>query len=230
MGDFEGSSSTQSINLGWENATNISGRIIKKNNNNYYINLKWNTPSQIPENTTVKYFINYLDNTFSTVNSSYQLPVYYGYTTVDPETGRKISETVCITIETRYYFDDGSYSQGSTQSYCFCPPSDPFCKNVISKGENISYNNLNNSSSNSNNSSSNSNNLIANNNNISTKRRYASAVTNVNGASGFNFNNCSSISYWRSQAFRLALAKNDCYKKSDVIILPSQSEDNYKKN
>ena len=30
MGDFEGSSSTQSINLGWENVTNISGRIIKK--------------------------------------------------------------------------------------------------------------------------------------------------------------------------------------------------------
>lgn len=226
MGDFEGSSSTQSINLGWDNLNNINGNIHKNNNNNYYINLKWNKPTGIPENTTVRYFINYLGNTFTTLKSSYVLPVYYGYSTVDEKTGQKIVEEVCLTIETRYYFNDGSYSQGTTQSYCFCPPSDPYCKNVISISENIISSNLNNNSSNLNNSSLKSNVLIANNNNISSKRKYASAVTNVNGASGFNFNNCSSISYWNSQAFRLALAPNDCYKKSDLVILPSQSENN----
>jgi len=225
MDDFEGSSSTQSINLGWDNLNNISGNIYKDNNNNNYINLNWNKPTGIPENTTVKYFINYLGDTFLTLKSSYVLPVYYGYSTVDEKTGQKIVEKVCVSIETRYYFEDGSYSQGTTQSYCFCPPSDPYCKNVISNSNNNSF--KLNGNSNFNNSSSNSNiSLSSNNNNISTKRKYASAVTNVNGASGFNFNNCSSISYWNSQAFRLALAPNNCYKKSDVVILPSQSENN----
>ena len=224
--DFEGSSDTQTINLGFDSLNSISGNIFKKNNGNYYISLSWNTPNQIPDDSTVKYFINYLGNTFSTTNSSYTLPVYYGGVTVDEVTGKKIIQEVCLTIETRYYDDYGSYSQGATQTFCFCPPADQFCKNIISTGNSNS-----NSSSYSNAaSSSNSNISVSNKNNISSKRKYASAVTNVNGASGFNFNNCSSISYWNSQAFRLAIAKNDCYKKSDPIILPSQSEDNYKKN
>lgn len=213
---FEGSSNTQTINLGWESLTGISGKIIKDNTNNYIINLNWNEPSEVPEGSTVKYFINYLGDIFSTSNSSYILPVYYGSSTIDEATGQKIKEEVCLTIETRYYFNDGSYSQGATQSFCFCPPSDPYCKKVISTSKNSN-------SSNSNNSSSNSNISVANRNNISTKRKYASAVSNVNGVSGFNFNNCASINYWRSQAFRMVLAKNDCYKKSNVVILPSQS-------
>lgn len=224
MGDFEGSSNTQTINLGFDSLNSIRGNIFKNNNNNYYINLNWNKPTGIPENTTVKYFINYLGNTFSTTNSSYRLPVYYGSSTVDQVTGQKIIEQVCLTIETRYYDDNGSYSQGTTQTFCFCPPADQFCKNIISTG-NSNSNSLSNSNSTS---SSNSNISVSNRNNISTKRKYASAVTNVNGASGFNFNNCSSISYWNSQAFRMALAPNDCYKKSDVVILPSQSENKNK--
>tara|TARA_B100000963_G_scaffold127135_1_gene110987 strand:- start:7500 stop:8156 length:657 start_codon:yes stop_codon:yes gene_type:complete len=215
MTDFEGSSDTQTINLGFDGLNSINGRILKNNNNNYYINLTWNNPSEVPDDSTVKYFINYLGETFSTSNTSYQLPVYYGSSTIDEATGQKIVEEVCLTIETRYYFEDGSYSQGATQTFCFCPPSDPYCKKVISSKSN-------NSSSNSNNSSSNTNISVTNSNNISTKMKYASAVTNINGASGFNFNNCSSINFWRSQAFRMALAKNDCYKKSDVIILPNQ--------
>lgn len=224
MGDFEGSSNTQTINLGFDSLNSIRGNIFKNNNNNYYINLNWNKPTGIPENTTVKYFINYLGNTFSTTNSSYRLPVYYGSSTVDQVTGKKIIEKVCLTIETRYYDDNGSYSQGTTQTFCFCPPADQFCKNIISTG-NSNSNSLSNSNSTS---SSNSNISVSNRNNISTKRKYASAVTNVNGASGFNFNNCSSISYWNSQAFRMALAPNDCYKKSNVVILPSQSENKNK--
>ena len=215
MGDFEGSSDTQTINLGFEGLNSINGRILKNNNNNYFINLTWSGPSEVPEDSTVKYFINYLGETFSTSNLSYNLPVYYGNSIIDEETGQKIVEEVCLTIETRYYFEDGSYSQGATKNFCFCPPSDPYCKKVIST---IKYS----SSSNSNNSSSNTNISIANSNNISTKKKYASAVTNVNGASGFNFNNCSSISYWTSQAFRMAVGKNNCYKKTDVVILPNQ--------
>ena len=217
MGDFEGSSTTQSINLGYQSLNNIIGNIFKDINNNYAIKLLWNKPTEIPENTTVKYFINYLGNTFSTGNSSYTLPVNYGSIKVDEKTGLKIKEEVCLTIETRYYFNDGSYSEGATQSFCFCPPADPFCKKSINTTQNNNFSNLNNNTSNSVIS-------VSNKNNISNKRKYASAVTNINGASGFNFNNCSSINYWRSQRFRLALAKNDCYKKSDVKILPNQDQ------
>ena len=214
---FEGNSETQTINLGWESLTNIVGKISKDIINSYSIRLSWNTPNSIPEGSNIKYYINYLGKIFITSNSSYILPVNYGNYVVDEVTGLKTVEEVCLTIETRYYFNDNSYSQGQIQSFCFCPPADLYCKKRIESIQNNSFSSQNNSNSNSVNS-------VFNKNNISTKRRYASAVTNINGSSGFNFNRCSSINYWESQRFRLALAKNDCYKKENVIILPNQDQ------
>ena len=36
--------------------------------------------------------------------------------------------------------------------------------------------------------------------------------------------NCSSVNDWRSMGFRLAVGKNNCYSKSDVLILPNQGK------
>ena len=52
--DFEGSSDTQTINLGFDSLNSISGNIFKNNNNNYYISLSWNTPNQIPDDIELK--------------------------------------------------------------------------------------------------------------------------------------------------------------------------------
>ena len=198
MTEFEGDSSSQNIDLGWDNANNFTGNIYKDNINNYYLNLNWNGPNINLNDITIKYCINYLDNKFITTDTFYKLPVSYGNLITDEKTGIKIAEEVCITIETRYYFNYDSYSVGEIQSFCFCPPVDSFCKK--SKKTKILQKN------------------------ISTKKRYANAVKNVNGAQGFNFTNCSSVNDWRSMGFRLAVGKNNCYSKSDVIILPNQGK------
>ena len=126
MTEFEGDSSSQNIDLGWDNANNFTGNIYKDNINNYYLNLNWNGPNINLNDITIKYCINYLDNKFITTDTFYKLPVSYGNLITDEKTGIKIAEEVCITIETRYYFNYDSYSVGEIQSFCFCPPVDSF--------------------------------------------------------------------------------------------------------
>lgn len=198
MTEFEGDSSSENINLGWPSANNFIGNIHKDNINNYYLTLNWNAPDINLNNITIKYYINYLDNIFITTDTFYKLPVSYGNLIIDEKTGIKIAEEVCITIETRYYFNDGSYSVGEMKTYCFCPPVDPFCKK--SKKTKITQKN------------------------ISTKQRYANAVKNVNGAQGFNFKNCTSVNEWNTMSLRLTVGKNNCYSKSNVLILPNQGK------
>ena len=198
MTEFEGDSSSENINLGWDNAYNFKGNIYKDDINNYFLNLNWKAPNTNLSDISIKYYINYLDDTFITTNTFYKLPVSYGTLIIDEKTGIKIAEEVCITIETRYYFNDGSYSFGETQSFCFCPPVDPFCKK--SKKTKIIQKN------------------------ISNKRQYANAVKNVNGAQGFNFKNCTPVNDWKSMSLRLTVGKNNCYSKSNVLILPNQGK------
>ena len=128
MVDYEGDSSSQDISLGWDSVTNFTGDVSKDNTNNYFINLTWNIPNINLNNVSIKYFINYLGDVFTTNNSYYKLPISYGNLITDEKTGIKIAEEVCVTIETRYYFSNGSYAVGELQSFCFCPPVDPFCK------------------------------------------------------------------------------------------------------
>tara|TARA_B100001057_G_scaffold372230_1_gene376403 strand:- start:46 stop:681 length:636 start_codon:yes stop_codon:yes gene_type:complete len=198
MVDYEGDSSSQDISLGWDSVTNFTGDVSKDNTNNYFINLTWNIPNINLNNVSIKYFINYLGDVFTTNNSYYKLPISYGNLITDEKTGIKIAEEVCVTIETRYYFSNGSYAVGELQSFCFCPPVDPFCKK--SKKTKILQKN------------------------ISIKQKYANAVKNKNGAMGLNLKNCSSVNEWKSLGFRLAVGKNDCYSKSNVLILPSSSD------
>ena len=51
--------------------------------------------------------------------------------------------------------------------------------------------------------------------------RYTKAVRNKNGAMGLSFSGCSSISQWNQLSLNLQLAKNDCYSKNKVLILPT---------
>jgi len=188
MTNYEGESSSQTVNLGWDSVTNINGSIQRDSTNNYFLNLTWNIPN-IPENYfSVKFIITYKNNIHITTESPYKLYISYGETTTDPETGKTIAEEVCITIETRYYFLDGSYSSGEIKTFCFCPPIDPFCRKekktkVVNNGHK----------------------------NISTKRKYANALKTSNGVLGMNFKNCSKASHWGSLGF--TVGKNDCYKK-----------------
>jgi len=198
MANFEGDNSSENINLGWDNANNITGTVHKDSINNYYINLSWNPPNSNLNDISIKYFINYLDDIFITTDTSYKLPVSYGNLITDEKTGIKIAEENCITVETRFYFNDGSYTFGETQTFCFCPPVDAFCKK--SKKTKISQKN------------------------ISTKKQYANAVRNVNGAQGYNFKNCTSVNEWKYLGLRFKVGRNDCYSKSKVLILPNQGK------
>ena len=198
MTEFEGDSPSQNINLGWDNADNFTGNIFKDDINNYFLNLNWNAPNLDINDISIKYCIYYLDNIFITTDTFYKLPISYGNLITDEKTGIKIAEEVCITIETKYYFNDGSNIVGATQTFCFCPPVDPFCK----KSKKIKIMQKN----------------------ISTKKRYANAVKNVNGAQGFNFKNCTSVNEWKTLGLRFAVGKNNCYSKSNVLILPNQGK------
>ena len=202
MANYEGEGNTATINLGWASLSNINGLISKDNINNNYLNLKWTGVSST-NNTTVKYFITYKNNTFSTTNNNFKLPIGYGSLKKDPKTGIFIVEEVCLTLETRFYFNDGTYSSGKIKTFCFCPPADLYCKNKKTKSVNTTK-------------------VVQK--NVSTKKRYASAVKSTNGAMGFNFNNCRKVSDWKKLDLKLAASKNDCYKKTDIIILPSQSD------
>ena len=196
---YEGESSSQNTSLGWDSARSFTGKVGKDNINNYFINLTWNTANINSNDVSIKYCINYLGDIHTTSNSYYKLPISYGNLITDEKTGIKIAEEVCVTIETRYYFSDGSYAVGETQSFCFCPPVDPFCKKsqktkILQKK-------------------------------ISTKQKYSNAVKNKNGAQALNLKNCRSVNDWKSLGFTLAVGKNDCYSKSNVLILPNSSQD-----
>ena len=54
--------------------------------------------------------------------------------------------------------------------------------------------------------------------------KYSNAIQNKNSASGGVFNGCSSIAHWNKIILGLRLIKNDCYKRNNVLILPSQSD------
>ena len=201
MASYQGEGNTETINLGWDSLSNIKGVVSKDVINNYFLNLSWTGANQ-PDNTTVKYFIFYNDLTFYTTNNFYNLPISYGESEKNPITGVFTTKEVCINFETRYYFNDGTYSLGETKSLCFCPPSDLYCKNKKTKSVNTTKT------------------LIKN---VSTKTRYSNAVKSSNGALGFNFRNCTKVRDWKKLDFKLAVGKNDCYKKTNVVLLPNQS-------
>tara|TARA_B100001287_G_scaffold274523_1_gene279998 strand:- start:92 stop:703 length:612 start_codon:yes stop_codon:yes gene_type:complete len=201
MANHVGEGNTEVIILGWGSASNLTGKIFKDNVNNYFLNLNW-TGTPATNNTTVKYFLIYEGSTFFTTDTNYTLPISYGVSEIDKTTGITKIKEVCITLETRFYFNDGTYSMGESKTFCFCPPADIYCKNkkIINKNRTK---------------------VIQQ--NISTNKRYSNAVSNSNGALGFNFNNCRKVNEWKNINLSIRVGKNNCYKKSNVVILPSQS-------
>lgn len=185
---YDGESSSEVVNLGWDSLTNINGLIQRDLINNYFIYLTWDTPNINSNDIHIKYSINYSGTIHTTSTPSYKLPIYYGNLITDEKTGIKITEEECITIETQYYINDEQIGVGETQSFCFCPPADPFCKK--SKKTKI-VNNAN--------------------KNISTKRKYANSLKTSNGVLGMKFKNCSKASDWKLLGF--TVGKNNCYKK-----------------
>lgn len=198
MVDYNGEGNTETTDLGWDSINNISGDIRKNNVNNFFLNLSWNSVEDLP-GTTIKYVINYLDNEFITSETTFILPVNYANTIIDENTGIQKTIEVCLTIETRYYLQNGTYSSGETKTFCFCPPVDPFCNKIKKKTQKKPEK-------------------------ISKKMRYTKAVRNKNGALGLSFSGCSSISQWNQLSLNLKLAKNDCYNKDKVLILPNSEE------
>ena len=193
MVEYNGEGNTGTNDLGWDSVNNIKGNIRKNNINNYFLHLSWNGVEVIVD-TTIKYVINYLDNQYITGDNKFILPVNYANTIIDENTGIKIAQEVCLTIETRYYLSNETFASGETQTFCFCPPVDPFCykiKKTEKKPEKISK-----------------------------KMRYTKAVGNKNGAMGLTFSGCSSVSQWNQLSLNLQLAKNNCYNKDKVLILP----------
>ena len=59
MTEFEGDSSSENINLGWDNAYNFTGNIYKDDINNYFLNLNWKAPNTNLSDISIKYYINY---------------------------------------------------------------------------------------------------------------------------------------------------------------------------
>ena len=197
MATYNGAGNAQTAYLGWDSVSNISGFVGKKRSNGFFLQLKW--VGATPQNgTTLKYCIKYLGNSYITTNTSFQLPISYGTTTVDEKTGILVAVEECIEIETRYYHTVNTYTMGEIKKFCFCPPVDPFCsksKKTKTKQKNIS-----------------------------SKMRYSKAIKNKNGALGNVFNGCSSITHWNQLSLGLKLSKNDCYEKNKVLILPTQSD------
>lgn len=197
MGTYYGEGNTETINLGWDSVNNINGRVERNNSGSYFLRISWTAAA--PQNgATVKYCIKYQEQSILTTETNYYLPINYGSTTIDEKTGMVIALEECLEIETRYYTDENTYAEGEVKKFCFCPPVDPFCnksKKTKTKEKNIS-----------------------------SKMKYSKAIKNKNGALGGIFNGCSSIAHWNQLSLGLRLSKNDCYKKENVLILPSQSD------
>lgn len=199
---YEGLSSESTINLGWENVTNLKYKFSKNLRNSNILKLNWSPVISYSEEVTIKYIITFKNEIFITTEASFNVPLSYGKFTIDSITGKNIIEKECLTIETRFYFEDNTYSSSNTQEICFCPPIDPACsKPKITKSV-----------------------LTKKSGNKSLKIKYSSAVKNVNGAVAIDGNifGCSQPSHWAS--LNLGIGPNDCYKKDDVKILPSVSD------
>jgi len=197
----QGNSNEITIAIGYDNISNIKGRIQKNINNSYFLSLNWNSVTNPSNETTVVYIINYLDKVFQTNTNSFQLPVHYGRQTINEITGRKIIIEQCITIETRFVYDGGYYSS-NISTFCFCPPIDPYCKKII-KTTKTQKSHKRKSSINS------------------QKMRYANSLRTSNGSLGLNFNlnKCASPNYWNSLQFKVG--PNNCYSRKTVVILPN---------
>ena len=187
----EGESNESTITIGYDTISGLNGNVKKKSNNNYYLCLTWNNvinPS--PENITIKYIISYFDKVYETTNNYFDVPINYGTQEIDKRTGRVTTILQCVYIETRFVYDGGYYSNNENK-FCFCPPVDPKCrkrgttKNMADKKQ------------------------VG-----STKMRYASAIKNKNGATGFNGfsgNNCRTVNQWNS--LNLFSNSKECYTK-----------------
>ena len=118
------------------------------------------------------------------------MPINYGTQEIHEITGRVITILQCVYIETRFVYDGGYYSNNENK-FCFCPPVDPKCRKqgttkIMSDKKQVG----------------------------STKIRYASAIKNKNGSTGFNSfsgNNCRTIQQWNS--LNLFSHSNGCYNK-----------------
>ena len=202
----EGESNEITIAIGYDNVSNINGRVNKDNINNHFLNLNWNSVTNPSSSTTVVYIISYLDKIYQTSDSNFKLPVSYGAQIFNETTGRINTLEQCITIEARFVYNGGYYSS-NIEKFCFCPPVDFFCKKTI-KTTKTQKSHEKKSSINS------------------QKMRYANALKNPNGALGLNFNlnKCASPNFWNSLQFKVG--PNDCYKKDETIILPEARRNN----
>lgn len=214
---FEGCSNNITFNLGWENATNINYRSRRNKVNNYELILNWDGIQDI-SGITIKYCIVYNNKTYTTSKTTFTLPIGYGTFQRDENgnvklngQGKPIVQEECVRIETRYYFSDGSFSYGEDPIiFCFCPPTDPACSSIKTTKS------------------------IGAKKKVGTQKQlYSSAVRNVNGALGFTSNsngnsgtngisgslgfNCRTPAQWN--ALNLTVGPNNCYKKTDVVIL-----------
>jgi len=197
----EGESNEITITIGYDNVSNIKGRIQKNSINNYFLSLNWNSVTNPSNETTVVYIINYLDKVFQTSTNSFQLPVQYGWQTIDKITGNKFITEQCLTIQTRFIYDGGYYSS-NISTFCFCPPIDPYCKKIVKTTKTQKSHEKKNSIN-------------------SQKMRYANSLRTSNGALGLNFNlnKCASPNYWNSLQFKVG--PNNCYSRKTVVILPN---------
>lgn len=214
---FEGISNNITFNFGWENATNINYLSRRNKTNNYELILNWDGVQNI-SGITIKYCIIYNNKVYITTKTTFTLPIGYGVFQTDENgnvklngEGKPITQEECVRIETRYYFSDGSFSYGEDPIiFCFCPPSDQFCSSIKTTK------------------------AIGAKKKVGTQKQlYASAVRNVNGSLGFTSNsnensgtngitgslgfNCRTPAQW--SALNLKVGPNNCYKKTDVIIL-----------
>ena len=194
----QGNSNEITIAIGYDNVSNINGRVNKNNINNYFLNLNWSPVTNPSNQTSVVYIISYLDKIYQTSDSNFNLPITYGTQIFNETTGRINTLEQCVTIEARFIYDGGYYSS-NIEEFCFCPPVDLFCKKTI-KTTKTQKSHEKKSSINS------------------QKMRYANSLKNPNGALGLNFNKCASPNFWNSLQFKVG--PNDCYKKDNTIILP----------
>lgn len=218
---FEGISNI-TFNFGWENAINIKYLSRRNKINNYELILNWDGTQDI-NGVTIKYIITYNTKTYTTTKTTFILPIGYGTFQRDENgnvklnsQGKPITQEECVKIETRYYFNDGSFSYGEDPiTFCFCPPTDQFCSKIKTTKS-----------------------IGLKKQGGTQKQLYASAVKNVNGALGFisgkngnNINNgisgslgfnCRTPAQWRS--LNLSIGPNNCYSKNTIVVLPNSDK------